>query len=590
MVFSLYDTGIFEQFFRNYIFVGVQVVNKSPIILYFGIESTEEDETARERFWLDGPSTQPYTDERSIQWMKESIASCVRHNHSLPSAEFTPERLVDVRGDTPKLVERNNVIASCQSDSQSQLQTPRFTALSYCWGTPDEAKGQLTTTASSLTQRLTGIEDHEITPVLRDAIHITKLLSIPYLWIDSLCIRQDDTTDWEQQCVDMDKIYGHAEVTIVAASSRSCHEGFLQRKSHQIRVPFHSTRDPSLSDMLRCRLATRGWAVQEKILSTRRIIFGVNNVHFICPELCQSRGKPPSQEKYDTTIHEVKAVRNNQELYDKWGDILKSFSRIDAESFTHATDLLPSLSGLASLFAGLLQDEYYAGHWGKDLAVSLAWTMNPTSRDAKSVHLDRISSPDPFLVPSWSQLCKPYAVNLRKHYSTMSLVSEVEHIDAQVSLCGSNPFGTIKNARLQVRSHTMTLKSATGIELVETTRLNFGLTPPAWCRLSIKGTDGGISYCHVWPDYNMSEKEAHEEALAWKWILLGSFSVTAPATSIATNDGEDRQPFGLLLHRVNRSEWCRVGLFYPEPYHGRRDFLSLQTFKSASEIETVTVI
>ncbi|KAI1867240.1 uncharacterized protein JN550_007292 [Neoarthrinium moseri] len=548
--------------------------------------------------------------------MKESIASCTRHNHSLPSADFTPERLVDVRGDTPKLVERNNVIASCSSDPQSQLQTPRFTALSYCWGTPDEAKGQLTTTASSLTQRLTGIEDHEITPVLRDAIHITKLLSIPYLWIDSLCIRQDDTTDWERQCVDMDKIYGHAEVTIVAASSGSCHEGFLRRiEGHQIRVPFHSTRDPSLSgsvlihlkgvergdiwpppdifrsDALKCRLAKRGWAIQEQILSTRRIIFGVNNVHFICPELCHSRGKPPSQRKYDTTIHEVKAVRNNQELYDKWGDILKSFSQIDEESFTHATDLLPSLSGLASLFAGLLQDEYYAGHWGKDLATSLAWKIGLIPRDAKSVHLDRISSPDPFLVPSWSQLCKPYPVNLVDYYpASWPPVSEFEHIDAKVSLCGSNPFGAIKRAWLQVRSHTMTLKSATGIELVETPLLYHRLTPLASCRLSIKGTDGGISYCHVWPDYDMSEKEAHEEALAWKWILLGSCSMTTRKTSIATEGREDRQPYGLLLHRVNISEWCRVGMFFAMPYGCSHAMFSLQAFKNASEIETVTII
>jgi Heterokaryon incompatibility protein (HET) len=67
-----------------------------------------------------------------------------------------------------------------------------YTALSHCWGKPDDL---FTTTKVTLKQRLTGISLEELPRTFLDAVLITQRLGVQYLWIDSLCIVQDDKLD-----------------------------------------------------------------------------------------------------------------------------------------------------------------------------------------------------------------------------------------------------------------------------------------------------------------------------------------------------------------------------------------------------------
>lgn len=79
----------------------------------------------------------------------------------------------------------------------------RYGALGYCWGGAEDASLQIKTTADTLAKRQSAIDTHSLTAVLRDAIFVTKTLSIPHIWVDSLCILQDDISDWEQQCLEV---------------------------------------------------------------------------------------------------------------------------------------------------------------------------------------------------------------------------------------------------------------------------------------------------------------------------------------------------------------------------------------------------
>jgi hypothetical protein len=94
--------------------------------------------------------------------------------------------------------------------------TRRYAALSYVWG---KAKMLQTTKAnikmlrkeSSLKYRL-----EEIPRVIKDAIEFTRNLGIRYLWVDSLCIIQDDFRKKDAQIAKMNIIYTHAFVTLVS--------------------------------------------------------------------------------------------------------------------------------------------------------------------------------------------------------------------------------------------------------------------------------------------------------------------------------------------------------------------------------------
>jgi len=56
-------------------------------------------------------------------------------------------------------------------------------------------------------------------PAFRDAIDIARRLDVRYLWIDSLCIIQDDQLDWQTESARMSTIYQQALLTISAGLS-----------------------------------------------------------------------------------------------------------------------------------------------------------------------------------------------------------------------------------------------------------------------------------------------------------------------------------------------------------------------------------
>ena len=57
---------------------------------------------------------------------------------------------------------------------------------------------------------------------IRDAMLLVRLLGIGYLWVDSLCIVQDDEEHKSKQIANMGKIYQEACFVILAAYMSSC--------------------------------------------------------------------------------------------------------------------------------------------------------------------------------------------------------------------------------------------------------------------------------------------------------------------------------------------------------------------------------
>jgi hypothetical protein len=74
----------------------------------------------------------------------------------------------------------------------------------------------------------------EIPETILDAIATTKSLNIPFLWIDSFCILQDDPQDLMRELACMPKVYKHASLTISAAVTKTCNDGFLHPRPPRI--------------------------------------------------------------------------------------------------------------------------------------------------------------------------------------------------------------------------------------------------------------------------------------------------------------------------------------------------------------------
>ena len=67
-----------------------------------------------------------------------------------------------------------------------------------------------------MSTRLSGIDLGGLSPTLRDAVRVARGFNIRYLWIDSLCILQDSTIDWELESAKMGTYYSKCWLTIAA--------------------------------------------------------------------------------------------------------------------------------------------------------------------------------------------------------------------------------------------------------------------------------------------------------------------------------------------------------------------------------------
>jgi hypothetical protein len=193
-----------------------------------------------------------------------------------------------------------------------------YVALSYRWGSENNLK----------TTKLT-LEDYQngILPrTLLDAVIVTRRLGARYIWIDSLCIVQDDPGDWAAEAAKMGGVYMNSYFTIAAHAADHAGDGFLKQSLRRARtIPVGGSRNGGMYDketavyaawqqrqqandpknennqanddyaiksnaffvmdgfniqtyLEQSKLSTRGWVLQERILSQRTIHFCKNGV------------------------------------------------------------------------------------------------------------------------------------------------------------------------------------------------------------------------------------------------------------------------------------------------------------------------
>jgi hypothetical protein len=109
----------------------------------------------------------------------------------------------------------------CRGDTLPK-ETPYLT-LSHCWGKTKF----LTTTRANLSSFELSIPVDGLSRTFRDALFATVNLGFQYIWIDSLCIVQDDTDDWERESRLMQEVYKNASCNISASGSPDGMTGFI---------------------------------------------------------------------------------------------------------------------------------------------------------------------------------------------------------------------------------------------------------------------------------------------------------------------------------------------------------------------------
>jgi hypothetical protein len=122
----------------------------------------------------------------------------------------------------------------------------RYVALSYIWGNAECAS--LTIKTLEELQKPGSLDNVVLARTVRDAIELTRKLGCGYLWVDKLCIVQDDLGEKHAQILAMRAVYAGAYFTIVAAQGEDASEplysgDLVEDESEAICVQIQDRRD-----------------------------------------------------------------------------------------------------------------------------------------------------------------------------------------------------------------------------------------------------------------------------------------------------------------------------------------------------------
>jgi Heterokaryon incompatibility protein (HET) len=359
----------------------------------------------------------------SFNFLKSCLKACVEDTTNTHKACIQPQRTP-----FPKRVlsVRPQDIKVCVKDGE----LGKYCALSYRWGSPDQV---YKTTRANLSRMMQNIDWDLLPRLVQDAINVTRELDIEYLWIDALCIIQEDEEDWLSESAKMGQYYTNAFLTIAASSAPGAQTSFLgPRVRTDAATPFLSP----LSEFKFCNkggttttiigrqvpdyagltltgntiLASRGWTWQENALSVRVVHYTSRELIWEC-RYCQIFENGARLCNSDTSLAyrfaaacQGQTEKDQSQLEYYWKTLVTEFSK---RKLTYESDRPAAISGVAAEVQKCLiltsanpntESQYHVGLWRQWLHSDLMWTAYWPSKSTPPLVV-RAST-----LPSWSWL------------------------------------------------------------------------------------------------------------------------------------------------------------------------------------------
>lgn len=398
-----------EQLGMSYIRVDTIGVSSQP----------EREGLEHPKFWVFNKIDEKKTDsEDRIETMVEWLRDCEsNHEGCNPPAKRYPKRLLDVGvNESLRIVEGNQI--------QQDNQPIRYATLSHCWG----HHVPMRTTIKTKPQFEKDISEELLPRTYRDAIRITRSLGIRYLWIDSLCIVQDDPEDWQSEALRMEDTFFGSTINIAASDALDGAGGcFLERngdtgatpatssdpgrtvvvetsglaaESHRVFVYQHE--DQLLTTMIRVQartarnvqggahLSTRGWVLQEELLSHRIIHCMQSEMHWQCRCFYKTQAGQTLESSELMGGDRNLTLAPSQREKRIWHEWIERYSNRD---FTFPADRFAAIAGIAGYYQQRTRHSPLLGLWKESFVGDLLW-LRIGSTKGSGIHR----------MPSWTWL------------------------------------------------------------------------------------------------------------------------------------------------------------------------------------------
>lgn len=310
---------------------------------------------------------------------------------------------------------------------------------------------------------------------------------------------QDTPTDWAFEAARMKDVYGGATLTITATNSSTTNAGIFHQRlispnicqlafgsfTVSLRLSTQFSDTTLKSEVLN----TRGWTLQESILSPRVLSYASQQMVWECQTLkIGESGRPvlPGERHRDKAFVQ-KIVHNDVSFYEKakyglarlslkalpigytlvpeswetgyeacysrWFAIVKDFT---GRNLTVQADILPALSGLAAAFQNLVRDKYVAGLWRRDIVRGMCWSRtNFPHRNPAAIAAGNKGRKDFLPSWSWASIIDGRVFNSLEEENSWPLTTLEETascVDVHVEPKFADPFGQINGAWVMIKA------------------------------------------------------------------------------------------------------------------------------------------
>ena len=391
---------------------------------------------------------------------------------------------------------------------ESEGQEAQYMCLSHCWGN----SRAITTTIENIENHKKGIPFGMLPSTFQDAVLFCRKMKVKYLWIDSLCIIQDDEEDWQRESALMANIYRHSYLTLAATASHSDEEGlfYTSPQAHvfgmlQDGMPYQVHARPAVRhfDDAQFPLFSRAWIFQERMLASRVLHFGKQELWWECMEAlnCECGGVKSGErlgsgrEKYESKITHQQIISTASLAYltIRWHNIIEEYSELN---LTKSRDKLTALSGIADQMFRIRESRqirqrrvhhnserrYLAGLWSDTIVSDLLWFRKDHTTS---------SFPEKWRAPSWSWAAldgpvkywdtvgrnptDPDHISPLERRASGTLVAE-HHVQVLVGSTrptSGNLFGEIGGANLRLKGQLLPVQLTRGASRYHGNRFEF---------------------------------------------------------------------------------------------------------------------
>ena len=493
----------------------------------------------------------------------------------------SPTRLLDLAG--------LGIYSDIRLICSTQAQGKRYASLSYCWG----IENFFVTTQSNIDAFGHCIKFGSLPKTFQDAVVVCRRLSIAYLWIDALCIVQGAGGDWDSEASRMGSIYAGSILTIAAAQAESSLSGFLHHRSPLRQQDCRLLHDSTHTVLARaehicdieghgqrtCRLDTRGWVLQERLLSPRTLYFGPDGIHWECRRgsLCDRR---PFFDLESNADHYVRGKLNVKWIYQAlqgldsiqdrtdarlkfrqcWMLVLKAYSQT---ILTYDSDKFVAIAGIATVFQSQLDIQASFGLWLLFFPTELLWSIEKDEDGERDIKY-RLRHD---FAPSWSwasisggTITNTFIQLAGYGRRRLTARASVETLPSPTTFSRANVLPPVNAPQFAIKIRGMFCR---------------GIATDGWRK------DGVMSYIYPASEEVDSEKNLPELVLDTPLnVYTELYCLLLAGIKHENIDFDDRQPMtdlGIVLTPVDssRTQYRRVGVFQEEvwPRHeGMRMF------------------